>query len=74
MSMEQSMRMQEQSVQMQTVHGGMSQNGHEHGHLYMQTNETRNDVVHYRRSGDGTISEVDRVSTGGAVGRFQKAV
>ena len=36
------------------------------GHLYMQTNELRNAVVHYRRSADGTIEEVDRVSTGGA--------
>jgi 6-phosphogluconolactonase (cycloisomerase 2 family) len=36
------------------------------GHLYMQTNELRNAVVHYRRSPDGTISEVERVLTGGA--------
>src|SRR5262245_30483499 len=35
------------------------------GHLYMQTNELRNAVVHYRRSPDGTIDEVDRVATGG---------
>ena len=44
-----------------------SMNGHEAvGHLYMQTNELHNAVVHYRRSANGTIEEVDRVSTGGA--------
>src|SRR5260370_25830932 len=36
------------------------------GHLYMQTNEPRNAVVHYHRGADGKIPEVDRVSTGGA--------
>src|SRR5580704_13221474 len=36
------------------------------GHLYMQTNETRNSVVHYRRSANGAITEVERVATGGA--------
>jgi hypothetical protein len=36
------------------------------GHLYMQTNETRNAVVHYLRSPDGRIAEVERVATGGA--------
>jgi 6-phosphogluconolactonase (cycloisomerase 2 family) len=44
----------------------MSRNGGAVGHLYMQTNELRNAVVHYRRAADGTITEVDRVSTGGA--------
>jgi 6-phosphogluconolactonase (cycloisomerase 2 family) len=43
---------------------GMS-NGHG-GHLYMQTNEARNAVVHYRRSSSGTLTEVERVATGGA--------
>lgn len=43
---------------------GMS-NGHV-GHLYMQTNETRNAVVHYRRSAIGGITEVERTSTSGA--------
>jgi 6-phosphogluconolactonase (cycloisomerase 2 family) len=44
-----------------------SMNGHEAvGHLYMQTNEIRNAVVHYRRSADGAIEEVERVATGGA--------
>ncbi len=36
------------------------------GHLYMQTNETQNAVIHFRRHPDGTITEVDRTSTGGA--------
>jgi lactonase family protein with 7-bladed beta-propeller len=36
------------------------------GHLYMQTNETQNAVVHYRRHPNGTITEVERTSTGGA--------
>jgi hypothetical protein len=36
---------------MQTVHGGMG-NG---GHLYIQTNESHNAVIHYRRSANGAI-------------------
>jgi 6-phosphogluconolactonase (cycloisomerase 2 family) len=36
------------------------------GHLYMQTNETKNFVVHYRRAPDGCLTEVERVLTGGA--------
>jgi 6-phosphogluconolactonase (cycloisomerase 2 family) len=36
------------------------------GHLYMQTNETRNFVTHYRRSANGAITEVERTATGGA--------
>jgi hypothetical protein len=36
------------------------------GHLYMQTNEVQNSVVHYRRAPDGTIAEVERVRTGGS--------
>src|SRR5262245_11074524 len=44
-----------------------SMDGHEAvGHLYMQTNEPRNTITHYRRSANGAIEEVDRVSTGGA--------
>ena len=43
-----------------------SMNGHEAvGHLYLQTNEPRNAIVHYRRSANGAIEEIDRVSTGG---------
>src|ERR1043166_3440863 len=36
------------------------------GDLYMQTNEIRNCVVHYRRAADGAITEVVRTATGGA--------
>jgi len=36
------------------------------GHLYMQTNETGNAVIHYLRSASGTIAEVERVPTGGS--------
>ena len=43
--------------------GMSSQRG---GHLYMQTNETRNAIVHYRWSKSGTLTEVERVLTGGA--------
>ena len=34
------------------------------GHLYMQTNETRNAIIHYQRSANGTIVEVERVHGG----------
>ena len=36
------------------------------GHLYMQTNEMRNAIVHYRWSTNGTLTEAERVPTGGA--------
>jgi 6-phosphogluconolactonase (cycloisomerase 2 family) len=36
------------------------------GHLYMQTNENRNAVIHYVRSGSGRITEVERIPTGGS--------
>jgi 6-phosphogluconolactonase (cycloisomerase 2 family) len=36
------------------------------GHLYMQTNEIRNAIVHYGRSPSGAISEMERIFTGGA--------
>jgi hypothetical protein len=36
------------------------------GHLYMQTNEFQNCVVHYLRSPDGTITESERYLTAGA--------
>src|SRR6516164_157863 len=44
---------------------GMGMNGRG-GHLYMQTNEIKNAVIHYQRSGNGTLTEVKRVATGGA--------
>jgi 6-phosphogluconolactonase (cycloisomerase 2 family) len=46
----------------QDLHGDMRQGGH----LYMQTNEIRNAVIHYLRSPNGTITEVERCLTGGA--------
>src|ERR1700741_5501838 len=36
------------------------------GHLNMQTNEVKNAIIHYRRSANGTLTEVERVATGGA--------
>jgi 6-phosphogluconolactonase (cycloisomerase 2 family) len=52
----------EQSMATQDLHGDMRQGGH----LYMQTNEIRNAVIHYLRSPNGTITEVERCLTGGA--------
>src|SRR5260221_8711641 len=43
----------------------MSINGRS-GHLYMQTNEVKNAIIHYHRSANGTLTEVERVATGGA--------
>src|ERR1700751_1872026 len=36
------------------------------GHLYMQTNEVKNAIIHYHRSANGTLTEVERILTGGA--------
>lgn len=44
----------------------MSISSHGGGHLYMQTNEVCNAIVHYRWSKSGTLTEVERVPTGGA--------
>jgi len=44
----------------------MGISSHGGGHLYMQTNETRNAIIHYHRSANGTITEVERIPTGGA--------
>jgi len=43
----------------------MSMNG-QGGHLYIQTNEVKNKIIHYHRSANGTLTEVERVATGGA--------
>src|SRR6267142_6839000 len=43
----------------------MGMNGHG-GHLYMQTNEVKNAIIHYHRSANGTLTEVERVATSGA--------
>src|SRR5262249_47946064 len=44
--------------------GMMAPNG-KAGHLYMQTNEVRNFVVHYRRNANGALEEAERIATGG---------
>jgi hypothetical protein len=36
------------------------------GHLYMQTNEIHNCIVHYRRAANGALSESERLRTGGS--------
>jgi 6-phosphogluconolactonase (cycloisomerase 2 family) len=36
------------------------------GNLYMQTNEVKNAIIHYHRSANGALTEVERVATGGA--------
>ena len=36
------------------------------GHLYTQTNEIRNCIIHYFRAPDGRLTEVERVFTAGA--------
>ena len=51
--------------QMTSMSKEMGINGHG-GHLYMQTNEIKNVVIHYHRSANGTLTEVERVATGGA--------
>jgi 6-phosphogluconolactonase (cycloisomerase 2 family) len=43
----------------------MSMNGRG-GHLYLQTNEVKNCIIHYHRSANGALAEVERVATGGA--------
>ena len=42
------------------------------GQLYMQTNEVRNAIIHYRWSTTGTLTELERMPTGGGgSGRFK---
>jgi 6-phosphogluconolactonase (cycloisomerase 2 family) len=36
------------------------------GHLYIQTNEVKNSIIHYTRGADGKLTEAERVLTGGA--------
>ncbi len=36
------------------------------GHLYMQTNEIRNAIIHYQWAPSGTLTEVERIPTGGS--------
>src|SRR5215510_5673349 len=51
--------------EMMSMSKEMGMTGHG-GHLYMQTNEIKNAIIHYQRSGSGMLSEVERVATGGA--------
>ena len=44
----------------------MSMSNHSGGHLYTQTNETGNAVIHYQWSASGALTEMERVPTGGA--------
>jgi 6-phosphogluconolactonase (cycloisomerase 2 family) len=44
----------------------MGMSNHGGGHLYMQTNEIENSIVHYRWSAKGMLTEMERVPTGGA--------
>src|SRR6516164_10173759 len=44
----------------------MSMSNGRGGHLYMQTNEMRNAIVHYRCGEDGQLTEVERIPTGGS--------
>ena len=53
---------QPMSAPMQPVPGQM----HQGGHLYTQTNETRNCIIHYLRAPDGKLIEIERIPTGGA--------
>src|SRR5262247_4464518 len=36
------------------------------GHLYIQTNEIQNAIIHYHRDASGALTEVERFATGGA--------
>jgi len=45
---------------------GMGMSDHGGGHLYMQTNEIRNSIIHYRRAANGMIKEAERTATGGS--------
>jgi 6-phosphogluconolactonase (cycloisomerase 2 family) len=45
---------------------GMGEGMVQGGHLYVQTNEIHNAVIHYLRSPNGALTEAERVLTGGA--------
>jgi Lactonase, 7-bladed beta-propeller len=62
--------MQPQGQMMQPPHAQMTGGGH----LYIQTNEIRNCIIHYFRAPDGTLHEVERVFTGGAGSGTYKVV
>ena len=44
----------------------LNMSNHRGGYLYMQTNEIKNCIIQYHRSANGTLTEVERVVTGGA--------
>jgi hypothetical protein len=44
----------------------MMMSGPNGGHLYMQTNEIQNSIIHYHRDANGALIEVKRCLTGGA--------
>jgi 6-phosphogluconolactonase (cycloisomerase 2 family) len=50
-----------QSMQARTSNANMPHGGH----LYIQTNEPQNAIIHYLRSPSGTLTEVERIPTGG---------
>ena len=62
--------MQPMPAPMQPMPGQMRQGGH----LYTQTNEIRNCIIHYLRGPDGTLTELERIPTGGAGSGIYKPV
>jgi hypothetical protein len=58
---------QAQGMQPQMQSQGMQPQMMQHGgHVYTQTNEVRNSVIHYFRAPDGKLTEVERCRSGGA--------
>jgi 6-phosphogluconolactonase (cycloisomerase 2 family) len=55
--------MKPQEMSMSKEMSMSSQNG---GHLYTQTNEIQNAIIHYQRAASGALTEVERIRTGGA--------
>src|SRR5215467_2169552 len=51
---------------MESMAPRMSHSNSRGGHVYLQTNEIRNAIVHYDWSSSGALTEVERVPTGGA--------
>jgi hypothetical protein len=52
----------------------MDQDMYATGHVYIQTNEVENVVIHYARASDGSIAEVERIPTGGAGSGLYKPI
>jgi hypothetical protein len=70
MMTEATQRMMTEPMQPQVLHGEMPHGGH----LYVQTNEHRNAIIHYLRSPSGEIAEVERVPTGGSGSGVYKSI